>query len=174
MPGIAQMFAAIKKAVAAGLSWTGSDDFTTTATSAVSSNGSDEGYTNTTDTISSGGTGYFQFDATSTLPNYIAVQLRPASGAPYTNSTGSEMWIQIESSGFIQFNDPGYAGNTAYTNTDVIRIGFDGSNHMRVWKNGSAVYTTSGTYSTADYILWIYHGWSTAVGTGLENMSKVA
>lgn len=174
MPGIAQMFAAIKKVVAAGLTWTSTSNVTTTGTSIVSSNASDQGYGNTTDTISSGGTGYFQFDATSTLPNYFVVQLRPASGAPYTTSTGSEMWIQVESSGFIQFNDPGYAGNMAYNATDVIRIGFDGSNHMRVWKNGSTQYTTSGTYTTADYILWVYHGWSDTVGTGLENMSKVA
>ena len=154
--------------------WSASlDDVTTTNTSIVSSNASDQGYGNSALTISSGGTGYFQFDATSTLPNYFVAQLRPQSGAPYTTSTGSEFWIQIESSGFVQCNDPGYAGNFAYTATDSIRLGFDGSNHMRVWKNGVAQCTSAGTYSTANYILWIYHGYSDPVGTGLENMSVV-
>lgn len=154
--------------------WSASvSNVTTSDTSVVSSNASDQGYANSAVSISSGGTGYFQFDATSTLPNYFAVQLRPAAGAPYTTSTGSEMWIQVESSGFIQFNDPGYSGNTAYNSSNVIRIGFDGSNHMRVWKDGVVQYTTSGTYTTANYILWIYHSYSDPVGTGLENMSVV-
>jgi len=158
-----------------GVTWTGVLNATHSAGTISKTLGSwNPAYGNSVETISSGGTGYFEFDSIGLPESRVFLWLGPASGSPYTSRGSSPGIYIVLQDAYIEFRDVtdfSYQGNVSYTpGSDVVRFGFDGSNHMRVWLNGTPVFTDDESVTTEDQILFVEFSGDGSAGIGIENV----
>lgn len=163
-----------------GVTWTGTSNMTAGAGYLHSDGTAADGVATSVQTINSGSVSecYFEFDGTTTAPAAYRLSLHPASGSPYspwpsgsgTVAVGLEGGYEPYMAGVGVNFDGSFVLDTSWTATTKLRIGFDGSGHMRVWKDGTPIYTTEGTYSAEDYVLVVSTGDAESAGNGIENV----
>lgn len=143
------------------VSWNNTQNATISSPDIYHSTGGYEFHAHSVEVISAGANAYFEFkvaDNSGTLKAMI-IALLPSSGVPYTGAQlSAKLSLRFGTDGGLNvYKDGSYQTDfTGEASTDVFRAGFDGSNHLVVTKNGSAIWTDSATTTTADYILYIY------------------
>jgi hypothetical protein len=140
----------------------------------LTSNGGSDAWANSSTTISSGGNGFFSISLSSPTPGgaFVAMRLMTAAGAPYGSGPAIQNYslnlfatsYELKNSSNVTVADGTHNASTVFS------LGFDGANRVVMKKDGVAQYTSTETYATANYILWLLLGDGFGAGQGLDSV----
>lgn len=156
-----------------GLTWTHGSEFTSDGGEITPlSVGSYFGYATTDQSIDSEGEEdtYFEILWNPATPDYnpvyLDVYLAPAGGAPYSASPATTgVRLAGDFNGVSEWTGSEYTYRADDFSHADMRIGFTAAGNVRIWANGTPVWTSSGTY-TGEFVLVIERfdedtGWPT-------------
>lgn len=138
------------------ITWNNTQNFSVTGNDWIHSTAGYYMHANSDQAISTNDdTEYLQFEVANAgiWDMYIA----PASGAPYSSTPTASVQLSLNNLN-LQINlysgGWGYASDFSITTGDVIRINFNGSGNMRIYKNGGLQWTSGGTFS-GDHMIYV-------------------